>query len=47
MIDDLYGLAFPLAVPFWALMILAPTWSLTVASGERAVLAYTVEHADE
>jgi hypothetical protein len=29
MIDDLYGLAFPLAVPFWALMILAPTWSLT------------------
>ncbi|HCT81211.1 MAG TPA: DUF4281 domain-containing protein [Micromonosporaceae bacterium] len=25
----LFDLAFPLAVPFWALMILAPTWSWT------------------
>lgn len=25
----LFALAFPLAVPFWALLILAPTWSVT------------------
>ncbi|GAA3240922.1 ABA4-like family protein [Pseudonocardia petroleophila] len=25
----LFALAFPLALPFWALMILAPTWSWT------------------
>ncbi len=31
MIDPelLFGLAFPLAAPFWALMILAPRWSPT------------------
>ena len=25
----LFALAFPLAAPFWALMILAPGWSVT------------------
>jgi hypothetical protein len=25
----LFALAFPLALPFWALMILAPSWSVT------------------
>ncbi len=25
----LFAIAFPLALPFWALMILAPTWSVT------------------
>ena len=29
MTERLFDLAFPLAVPFWALMILAPTWSWT------------------
>ncbi len=27
--QTLFSLAFPLAVPFWALMILAPGWSVT------------------
>lgn len=29
MIEKLFNLAFPAAVPFWALMILAPGWSWT------------------
>jgi hypothetical protein len=28
-VQALYDITFPLAVPFWALMILAPGWSLT------------------
>lgn len=32
--EVLFAVAFPLAAPFWALMVLAPTWSVT-----RRVLA--------
>ena len=36
----LFALAFPLAAPFWALMILAPGWSVT----RRAVDAVSYTH---
>ncbi|MEV7010598.1 ABA4-like family protein [Streptosporangium sp. NPDC051022] len=28
-VDTLFDVTFPLVVPFWALMIIAPTWSVT------------------
>ncbi|MEV8638533.1 ABA4-like family protein [Streptosporangium sp. NPDC051023] len=28
-VDTLFAITFPLVVPFWALMIFAPTWSVT------------------
>jgi hypothetical protein len=41
MTEVLFTLAFPVAAPFWALMILAPTWSWTrrVISSPLIVLA--------
>jgi hypothetical protein len=40
MSQRLFDLAFPLAAPFWALMILAPTWSWTrrIIGSPRIVL---------
>ncbi|MER7207406.1 ABA4-like family protein [Streptosporangium sp. NPDC020072] len=28
-VDTLFTITFPLTVPFWALMVFAPTWSIT------------------
>ncbi|MEV4092035.1 ABA4-like family protein [Streptosporangium saharense] len=28
-VDTLFAITFPMTVPFWALMVFAPTWSIT------------------